>query len=152
MADTPFELSMDEYVRQHLPWTAQVQFRRNTGGSWEHNIPDIIKEDREYRVGFSVTNRGSETYVKNVEIRVANAYPARVRFFSDDTYSQVDQDQQINLRSQAVLAPDQSTPVQWVYFKLGEGRMEVEPIAGVGVYAEIIPQGHYWGDLYKPLE
>jgi hypothetical protein len=69
---------MDEFVQKNLTWRTWIQFR-NGNGTWETNQNDI-KEALDYRVGVRVTNVGSETYAKDVQIRVVNAYPARVTF------------------------------------------------------------------------
>jgi hypothetical protein len=149
MTDTPFELGMDEFMRQNLPWRTWVQFK-NAAGNWETNQFDI-KENLPYRVGFRATNGGSETYVKNVEIRVVNAYPARVTFFSDDTYTQVVP--RHDRLFPDTLAPGQVTPWHWVHFRLGAGPDEQDAqVASVGVYAEIVPQGHYWRSFMAPLD
>lgn len=149
MADTPLELSMDQYVRQNLTWNTWVQFR-NPDGDWQTNRADI-KEGLDYRIGFKVTNVGSETYVKNVQIRIANSYPDRVTFFSDNSFSQP-----VSRQSQVVfpdiLAPGQFTPWNWVHIRLGPGPDERVSIAEIGVYAEIIPLGHYWDRLEAPLD
>ena len=62
-----------------MPWrTGGVQYK--DAGVWKTNVTDIagIVGGRQYRVGFQVTNTGSETYVKNVQVRVVNNDPARV--------------------------------------------------------------------------
>lgn len=147
MADTQFELNMDDFVRKNLIWRTWVQFRED--GNWVTNRFDI-KERLDYRVGFKVMNVGSETYAKNVQIRVVNAYSPRVTFFADDTYAnQVPRSDNVFPN---MLDPSQGTPWHWVYFRVGSGPDQIERIASVGVYAEIIPQGHYWSDFFAPLD
>lgn len=148
MADTPFELSMDDYVLKNLTWRTWVQFR-NGNGSWQTNQADI-KEAIDYRVGVRVTNVGSETHAKDVQIRVANAYPARVTFYTDDTYGQPAG--QLNKTFPTQLAPNDFTPWHWVHFRLGAGPDENANIASVGIYAAIVPQGHYWKSFAAPLD
>jgi hypothetical protein len=148
MADTALELDMDEFVRKNLTWRTWVQFR-NGNGTWETNVNDI-KEALDYRVGVRVTNVGSETYARDLQIRVVNAYPARVTFFSDDTYAQPVPRADKSFPNR--LAPNEFTPWHWVHFRLGAGPDENANVASVGVYADIVPQGHYWTPFAAPLD
>lgn len=149
MPDTHFELSMDEFVKNNLTWVTWVEFKNNTG-NWETNQYDI-KEARDYRVGFKVTNVGTETYAKNVQIRVKNVYEQRITFYSDDSFTQIVTRSDKTFPN--MLAPGQFTPWHRVYFRLGVGPDEHGArVATVGVYAEIVPQGHYWKSFTASLD
>jgi hypothetical protein len=148
MSNTQLELSMDDFVKENLTWRTWVQFR-NGSGAWQTNVADI-KEAIDYRVGVRVTNVGTETYAKDVEIRVVNAYPARVTFYSDDTYTQGIPRSDKTFPNE--LAPNGFTPWHWVHFRLAAGPDENADVASVGIYADIVPQGHYWRSFTAPLD
>ena len=148
MSNTQLELSMDDFVKENLTWRTWVQFR-NGSGAWQTNVADI-KEAIDYRVGVRVTNVGTETFTKDVEIRVVNAYPARVTFYSDETYAQVVTRSDKTFPNE--LAPNGFTPWHWVHFRLSAGPDENANVASVGIYADIVPQGHYWKSFTAPLD
>lgn len=149
MAETHFELGMDEFVKNNLTWRTWIQFK-DRDGTWKTNQYDI-KEALDYRVGFKVTNVGTETYAKNVQIRVVNLYEKRVTFFSDDSYKKSVPRSDHTFPN--TLNQDASTPWFWVHFRLGAGPDEhAARIAKVGIYADIIPRGHYWTNFVGALD
>jgi hypothetical protein len=149
MTDTALEHSMDDFVYKNLTYGTWVQFR-NGNGAWETNQADI-KEALDYRLGIRVTNVGSETFAEHVQIRVANENPARVTFYTDATYSQTVG--QINKAFPNRLAPNDVTGWHWVHFRIGPGPDQPQAsVASVGIYAEIVPQGHYWKSFTADLD
>ena len=54
--------------------------------------------------------------------------------------------------SRTELAPNGFTPWHWVHFRLGPGPDENANVAHVGIYADIVPQGHYWKPFTAPLD
>jgi hypothetical protein len=148
MSDTAFELSMDDYVANVLPWRTWVQYRNN--GTWVTNQADI-KEALDYRLGVRVSNVGNETFAKDVQIRIFNAYPARVTFFTDDSYGQTVG--QLNKTFPNQLAPGDVTPWHWIHFRLSAGPDEpAATVASIGIYANIVPVGKSWTPFKAPLD
>lgn len=149
MADTELETLIDAYVRDNLLVLHSV-YKKN-GNSWDRqNSNQDLNDDTPYKMVLQVLNKGSETYVKNVNIRCVRRF-ARVTLYSDDTYSgQV-------ARSDSPIWPATVGPGglsnKWtIYFKIAEGPDQLGEVIRYGLYVEVIPQGHFWGSITRQFD
>lgn len=147
MPDTQLESNMDSYVKSNLPVYMQV-FRRD-GQSW---VPLSGTQDLDsgisYRLDLSVLNNGTETFARNIQVRCVRPDGGKVRYYRNDAY-----DTEVTRADgpvwTEVVAPNQMSPTHSVHFKVvnDPDSGDLRSIANVGVYAEIVPQGHAWTTL-----
>jgi len=148
-----FEDQMDDFIYKNLELRKKIW--RHEGTVWKEvsSIHDLdIGID--YRLDLGVMNIGSETYVKNVNIRCAtkdygDPRAVRVKFYSNDQYT-IEVGQQVNSpKWTEVLGPGGRSPILSVYFRVisDPDNADIYRIARVGIYAEIVAEGHAWRDL-----
>lgn len=156
MPNTDFELKMDDFVRYNIGVYRWIYYLDVTDNKWKMAYGDL-NANTKYKLNIRARNNGSETYVKNVQIRVVNKYPTRIKFFKDDSFStEVKRlDSPIwpkVLKPRTSEVPGETTPVHQVPFMVKPGPDVYAGIASVGVYAEIVPQGHRWLTVKRHLD
>ncbi len=156
MADTQLEGLMDDYVAKNIRIEHYIQYLDARSGKWK-NVHGDLDENTKYKLYVCARNIGSETFVKNVGVRVVNGNPGRIRFYKDDTYTaEVGRlDSPVHsgvLKPTDGTNPGQATPWHMVPFMVKEGTDQYAPIASTGLYAEIVPQGHTWSGIYEHLD
>ncbi len=156
MAESEFELKMDDYVAKNVKVEKYIQYLDSRTNKWK-SASGNLNENTKYKLNLRARNVGSETYVRNVQIRVVNGNPSRIQFYKDDTFavavSRLDGPVwPAQLNPTDGTNPGQATPYHVVPFMVKEGPDQYVPIAGIGLYAEIIPQGHAWSSVYASLD
>lgn len=150
MPDSEFELKMDDYVRRNIGVYHWIYYLDVTDNKWKMAYGDLGANVK-YKLNIRARNNGTETYVKNVQIRCVNKYPARIKYFKDDSYS-TEVGRLDSPIWPKVLKPEETTPVHQVPFMVKAGPDVYTGIARVGVYAEIVPQGHKWLNVNRRLD
>ncbi len=146
---------MTDYIYVNLKADFLVYGKDARTGQWNFVSPRAnLDENTKYKMNVKVSNVGSETFMKNVQIRVTNSNPSRIQYYTDESCgTKCDRlDSPIYFKDK-VMNPGDSTDTHSVYFMVKEGPdQNAAAIAHYGIYAEIVPQGHAWNTETRPLD
>ncbi len=154
LADTQLEVLMDDFVSKVVGLEWEVWRQDPNTRNWARFSGTLVPSVK-YRLQMRARNNGSETYVRNVNIRVQNPSPELLTFFSDETYQQPVTRKDSPIYPETLNPPGNigigrcTAPDHIVYFTVNRpilplGWFGLRALAAVGIYAEIVPQGHGW--------
>ncbi len=143
MAHTHLELTMDQFVREHLKVGLVVHTKDSKTGEWRLlSENENLNDDTSYKMGVSARNDGTETSVRNVQIRVnLPSATKRIIYYANERYGEEIEGRESEIYPQ-ILHPGEKTPDVEIHFMVTEGPDEEAPVANVELHAEVIPQGH----------
>ena len=163
------EVLMDDLIVRGIELIAHLEYFDTATNAWSlvpTNQP--LAPNTKYKYSMRAGNEGcgscENVYVKNVEF-VVNRSSYDIKFFTDETYRVLlsfNPNGPQRLSSPIfpnVLPPHQYysvsagfsvshlTPFYYVYFMVAQQINYNSKIFEVGVYAEIVPKGHYWREV-----
>ncbi len=146
MAETQLERLMDDFVRNVVNRVVTLEERDPENGEWsEANLGGGgPAAGADLRAAITLSNVGTETYVRNIEVRAVRnvSAPSSLTMYSSEDYA--DEVARVHFQFPNVLSSGESTDTVYVYLR---GVESYNSYMSLGVYAEIVPQGHYWSDV-----
>lgn len=150
--ETELQALMNDHVNRALALVPRIQYLRDDGKWVFQGLMAELVHGIRYKLFLQARNDGTNTAFRNVFFVVHNVNHDRVQFFTDDTYgTEVPDTGDGILRSQVYAETLNSGPLVLrgitkppfeVRFKITQGVDMLGILAGVDVFAEIIPQGH----------
>jgi hypothetical protein len=154
MSNTQLENLMDNFVKENLRLRVWIDYWDTQKKEWIRE-KGALGEHVTYRIGVDVVNEGSETFVKNVQVRIVdqNREVTLYKSWNDSTHTVTGQsDRQDSPIDTRVREPGQNTINHYFYARITKKSFANSNVLfRYGIYAEIIPQGHRWGNYNRTL-
>ena len=139
------EVELNDYVRKKVKPEFFLHYFDEVAHQWKYQPYIFFQDNTKYKLQIRARMTGKGCSVQDVQIRVKNINP-NIEYYSDDSFTtEISKCESITFPD--TLGQDDITPYHNVFFLVKNVPSGNDVFARVGIYAKIIPWGHYWESL-----